>query len=60
VPARELPYRDSVRANPEVVCSLHRGITEGLLAGLAPGSRLAGFEPRDPDRACCLVEVERR
>lgn len=52
------PYRDSVRENPDVVCALHRGITEGLLAELDPGARLVRFEPRDPDRAGCLVGVE--
>ncbi len=51
------PYRDSVRANPDVVCTLHRGLTEGLLAELDPGARLVRFEPRDPDRAGCLVGV---
>ena len=51
------PYRASVRENPEAVCRLHRGITEGLLQQLSPSSRLARFEPRDPDKAGCLVEV---
>lgn len=51
------PYRDSVRQNQAVVCGLHRGITEGMLAQLDPKARLAGFEPGDPDRAGCLVEV---
>ncbi len=30
------PYKDSVRENPEIVCTLHRGITAGLLAELDP------------------------
>ena len=51
------PYRDSALENPEVVCTLHRGITVGVLDVLAPGSRLSVFEPRDPDLAGCLVEV---
>lgn len=51
------PYRESVRQDPELICALHRGITAGLLAGLAPGARLTRFEPRDPDRAGCLVGV---
>ncbi len=51
------PYRDSVRQNPELICALHRGITAGLLAELAPGAKLVRFEPRDPDRAGCLVGV---
>ncbi len=54
---RNCPYRDSVRENPEVVCTLHRGITAGLLSRLDPGAELVGFEPHDPDRAGCLVTV---
>ena len=52
------PYRDSALENPEVVCTLHRGITAGVLDVLAPRSRLAAFEPNDPDLAGCLVEVD--
>ena len=51
------PYRDSVRENPDVVCTLHRGITQGVLDVLAPEARMAAFEPHDPDVAGCLVEV---
>lgn len=51
------PYRDSAKESPDVVCVLHRGITAGILAELDPGAELLRFEPRDPDRAGCLVEV---
>jgi predicted ArsR family transcriptional regulator len=51
------PYRDSVRENPELICTLHKGITVGLLDQLAPEARLTAFEPRDPDRAGCVVEI---
>ena len=51
------PYRDSVRQNPDVVCTLHRGITAGLLAELDPEAKLTRFEPHDPERAGCLIEV---
>jgi len=51
------PYRDAARENPEVVCTLHRGITAGLLDELAPEARLVTFEPHDPDLAGCLVEI---
>jgi predicted ArsR family transcriptional regulator len=51
------PYRDSVRESAEVVCTLHRGITAGILAELDPDAELTRFEPRDPERAGCLVEV---
>src|SRR5947199_318515 len=51
------PYRDSVKENQAVVCGLHRGITAGILTELDPGAKLTGFEPRDPERAGCLIEV---
>lgn len=51
------PYRDSARENADVVCALHRGLTVGLVAQLLPEARLDRFEPRDPDRAGCVVGV---
>lgn len=51
------PYRDSVRENADVVCALHRGITDGLLAELIPEAKLERFEPHDPELAGCVVGV---
>jgi len=51
------PYREAVRENADVVCTLHRGITRGLLDDLAPTSTLSGFVPRDPFLGDCLVEL---
>ena len=52
------PYRDVVRESQPVVCTLHRGMTRGLLDAIAPGTKLAGFVPRDPDAAPgCLIEL---
>src|SRR5690606_14863401 len=53
------PYRDAVRENQPVVCSLHRGITRGLLDVLLPGAELVDFVARDPDETDCLIELER-
>jgi predicted ArsR family transcriptional regulator len=52
------PYRDSVRENQEVVCTLHRGLTRGLLDRLAPAAELARFVPHDPDRAGCEIDID--
>jgi predicted ArsR family transcriptional regulator len=52
------PYRDAVSENQEVVCTMHRGITRGLLEILEPSARLVDFVPRDPDTAGCLIELE--
>ena len=52
------PYREAVRENQQVVCTLHRGLTRGLLDELEPSALLTKFTPEDPDRAGCLIEVE--
>ncbi|MFL5878456.1 MAG: helix-turn-helix transcriptional regulator [Solirubrobacteraceae bacterium] len=52
------PYRDVVSENQPVVCTLHRGMTRGLLDSLSPKTKLAGFVPRDPYTAGCLIEVQ--
>ena len=51
------PYRASVRENPDVICTLHRGLSAGLLSKLDPNAKLTRFEPHDPDRAGCVVGV---
>jgi predicted ArsR family transcriptional regulator len=51
------PYREAVKQNQEMVCTLHRGITDGLLEVIEPEARLVDFVPRDPDSAGCLIEV---
>lgn len=51
------PYRDAVSANSEVVCTLHRGITRGLLDVLEPTAELKAFVPKDPASAGCLITV---
>jgi predicted ArsR family transcriptional regulator len=52
------PYRDAVRENQPFICALHKGIAEGLLERIEPEAVLTGFEPKDPRRAGCLIEVE--
>lgn len=51
------PYREAASESREVVCGLHRGITRGLLDTIAPETKLAGFVPRDPYEAGCLIEL---
>lgn len=51
------PYRDAVRENAQVVCTLHRGLTRGLLDELAPTSTLSEFVARDPALGDCLIEL---
>lgn len=51
------PYSAAVRENQPAVCTLHKGITLGLLDVLDPDARLAAFEPHDPDEAGCVIDV---
>jgi predicted ArsR family transcriptional regulator len=52
------PYRDAASESQAVVCTLHRGMTRGLLDSVSPATKLTGFVPRDPYVAGCLVELE--
>jgi predicted ArsR family transcriptional regulator len=52
------PYRDAASESQAVVCTLHRGITRGLLEAMAPNTKLTGFAPADPYAAGCLVEMQ--
>lgn len=54
------PYGAAVAENQAVVCTLHRGITRGLLDRVDPGRELRAFVPRDPATAGCLVELAPR
>lgn len=51
------PYRDAVPGHRDVVCTLHRGMTAGLLDVLDSGSVLTGFRPEDPYAAGCGIEI---
>jgi predicted ArsR family transcriptional regulator len=51
------PYRDAVAQNQALVCSLHRGITAGLLDRLDPAASLSAFVAKDPYEAGCLIEI---
>lgn len=51
------PYADTVRENPAVVCTLHRGIVRGVLESITPAAQVTDFQPKDPDLAGCIVEV---
>lgn len=52
------PFRELAEAYPELICSIHRGLCEGLVE-LSSGGKVAEFRPlysRDP----CTVELSRR
>jgi predicted ArsR family transcriptional regulator len=51
------PYRDAAAENQSLVCTLHRGLTLGLLDAVAPETKLAAFVPHEPHAAGCLIEL---
>jgi predicted ArsR family transcriptional regulator len=54
---RNCPYSDAVAENQPAICTLHRGITRGLLDVFHPDAQLVTFEPHDPQTAGCIVRV---
>ena len=57
---RNCPFRSAVRENQRAICTLHRGVTAGLLEGIDPGASLVGFVAKDPDLAGCIIDVAER
>jgi predicted ArsR family transcriptional regulator len=51
------PYRDVVGENQPLVCTLHRGITRGLIDATGTRTRLERFVPQDPYDAGCIVAL---
>lgn len=56
VTLRDCPFRELLDEHRELVCSIHRGLVEGMLGALEPPMTLAGFEPLT-ERATCRLEV---
>ncbi len=53
------PFRELAEAYPELVCNLHRGICEGVVAAVGGGSvsEFSTLYDRDPCRVTVAVEV---
>lgn len=53
---RSCPFRDLLEDHRELVCTVHRGLVEGMLDGARPRLRLRSFEPlADRGTVCRLV-----
>ncbi len=52
------PLADVAADDPMTVCAVHRGLAEGLVAGIG-GARIEGFVVNEPYRAGCRVKVRR-
>jgi predicted ArsR family transcriptional regulator len=53
---RQCPFRDLADDHRELVCTLHRGLVEGMVAGLKPPLSLKEFKPF-AERGICRVRA---
>lgn len=56
VTLRDCPFRELVDEHRDLVCSLHRGLIEGMLGGLKPGMELREFRPL-AERGICRLRA---
>src|SRR5262249_43613285 len=56
VTLRDCPFRDLADEYRDLVCTLHRGLIEGMLAGLRPTLGIKEFQPF-AERAICRVRA---
>jgi predicted ArsR family transcriptional regulator len=58
VTLRDCPFRELLEDHRELVCAVHRGLLEGMLAALSPPLELRDFAPLT-ERAICRLSVRR-
>lgn len=54
---RDCPFRDLLDEHRDLVCQLHRGLLEGMLASSRPPMRLDTFEPLADRSAVCRLSA---
>jgi len=52
------PFLTAAKANPEVVCEIHRGLAEGLLDGMKADKRVLKLVAHRPEDAGCRLLIE--
>ncbi|MDP9119714.1 MAG: hypothetical protein M3M93_05475, partial [Actinomycetota bacterium] len=52
---RGCPFRDLLEEHRELVCTVHRGLVEGMLEGSRPRLHLRSFEPLADRGSVCRV-----
>jgi predicted ArsR family transcriptional regulator len=55
VTLRDCPFRELLEDHRELVCSIHRGLVEGMLAAVTPPLSLETFSPLAERATCRLV-----
>ncbi len=52
------PFREAVLApGGEMICTLHRGLLQGMADRVSPGAEVTEFVPKDPRQAGCTARV---
>jgi predicted ArsR family transcriptional regulator len=54
---RDCPFRDLLDEHRDLVCALHRGLLEGMLASSRPPMRMDTFEPLADRSAVCRLSA---
>jgi predicted ArsR family transcriptional regulator len=55
---RDCPFRDLTDEHRELVCSVHEGLLEGVLAASRPALRMSAFAPLDDGASICTLVAE--
>jgi predicted ArsR family transcriptional regulator len=55
VTMRDCPFRDLLEDHRDLVCAVHRGLLDGMLAAVAPPFRMESFTPLAERATCRLV-----
>ena len=51
------PFVGPAAAAPDIVCDLHRGISEGIAEAVGDGAEVCGLVTNPPERAGCRIQV---
>jgi predicted ArsR family transcriptional regulator len=54
---RDCPFRDLLEEHRELVCSVHRGLLTGILAGARPPLTMTAFDPLADRSATCRLSA---
>ncbi len=55
VSMRDCPFRELLVDHRELVCTVHRGLLEGMLSALSPSHRLSSYAPLADRTVCRMV-----
>jgi predicted ArsR family transcriptional regulator len=57
---RDCPFRDLLDEHRELVCAVHRGLLEGMLAASRPALEMTAFEPVAERTTVCRLNARAR